>query len=180
MTSSMFQSTHPRGVRLGAHDGTAAFKGVSIHAPAWGATHVAPSLHGRGNVSIHAPAWGATSAYSSQFLRLFSFNPRTRVGCDTLHLPVTHHLSGFNPRTRVGCDDRRKIEFNCPSRFNPRTRVGCDGFRRAFPVLECRVSIHAPAWGATLRYGQVRLCERFQSTHPRGVRQGHQQAGAPS
>ena len=78
---------------------------------------------------------------------------------------------GFNPRTRVGCDER------CSR---------CRGYRTG-------VSIHAPAWGATLRpcgswrktrcfnprtrvgcdvfpqfmgYGAL----QFQSTHPRGVR----------
>ena len=58
-----FQSTHPRGVRLGLF---AQFRdhgaGVSIHAPAWGATQpVAETVRGQDGVSIHAPAWGATA-----------------------------------------------------------------------------------------------------------------------
>jgi len=35
--------------------------GVSIHAPAWGATQRDHRRAGRGAVSIHAPAWGATA-----------------------------------------------------------------------------------------------------------------------
>ena len=34
---------------------------VSIHVPAWGATHRQSWLPVLGNVSIHAPAWGATT-----------------------------------------------------------------------------------------------------------------------
>ncbi|KFM93831.1 hypothetical protein DJ90_5996 [Paenibacillus macerans] len=36
---------------------------------------------------------------------LFSFNPRTRVGCDRyLGGEVITDAGTFNPRTRVGCD----------------------------------------------------------------------------
>ena len=79
----MFQSTHPRGVRLAGPSTGSGSRGVSIHAPAWGATSAIPpwwsqwdsfqSTHPRGvrppyygniifasYVSIHAPAWGAT------------------------------------------------------------------------------------------------------------------------
>ena len=38
LTSSAFQSTHPRGVRLRGGGRTGKTRGVSIHAPAWGAT----------------------------------------------------------------------------------------------------------------------------------------------
>ena len=36
---------------------------VSIHAPAWGATDCSGGWRGTGTVSIHAPAWGATNPY---------------------------------------------------------------------------------------------------------------------
>ena len=81
--------------------------------------------------------------------------------------------------------------------FNPRTRVGCDQPRRRMTVLSVLVSIHAPAWGATNCecWSAPRLssfnprtrvgCDadaapkegdmkKFQSTHPRGVRQAQQ------
>ena len=35
-------------------------EGVSIHAPAWGATVIDAAGGIKGRVSIHAPAWGAT------------------------------------------------------------------------------------------------------------------------
>ena len=53
--------------------------------------------------------------------------------------------------------------------FNPRTRVGCDDVVVAFK-LQCRVSIHAPVWGATFYASISPLFSAFQSTHPCGVR----------
>ena len=58
----LFQSTHPRGVRLHAPDGRDGFFSVSIHAPAWGATANISQAESVCRVSIHAPAWGATGA----------------------------------------------------------------------------------------------------------------------
>ena len=103
---------------------------------------------------------------------LTSFNPRTRVGCDVYRdaakrgedmFQPTHPRgvrlaprgsarrtrASFNPRTRVGCDHITVQTVVQVDGFNPRTRVGCDQFD--LPVLRglLRVSIHAPAWGAT-------------------------------
>ena len=48
------------------------------------------------------------------------------------------------------------------------------GVRRVRPFSSLqyfRVSIHAPAWGATLPpSGVIEVDTEFQSTHPRGVR----------
>ena len=55
-----FQSTPPRGGRLLWVGYIQRPDGVSIHAPAWGAT-LPPTASSRpSEVSIHAPAWGAT------------------------------------------------------------------------------------------------------------------------
>ena len=63
---------------------------------------------------------------------------------------------GFNPRTHVGCDQFKAMAFiNFPC-FNPRTHVGCDANTNANQQLK-----------------------EFQSTHPRGVRPGHQQKNVP-
>ena len=53
--------------------------------------------------------------------------------------------------------------------FNPRTRTGCDGKPYYF-LLSLRVSIHAPARGATETYKYINKRKVFQSTHPHGVR----------
>ena len=79
---SKFQSTHPRGVRLGPVKGVAGEPDISIHAPTWGATHC--QLRWRRDHS--------------------HFNPRTHVGCDLGFNPGRTRDMNFNPRTHVGCD----------------------------------------------------------------------------
>src|SRR5690606_34257371 len=102
--------------------------GVSIHAPAWGATtptHL-PSLDAL--VSIHAPAWGATP------LTLGEAHPVVV----SIHAPAWGATGGTGvPRGRDG-------------RFNPRPRVGGDTTQLVI-TASVSVSIHAPAWGATCR-----------------------------
>ncbi len=148
--SALFQSTHPRGVRRARVNDNIAGVGVSIHAPTWGATALL----------FHHPTASA------------SFNPRTHVGCDvsrfpeklcdgvSIHAPTwgatysaricPHRIRCFNPRTHVGCDRSTSGLKAFPCRFNPRTHVGCD--------------IKSKTTSQNL--------QRFQSTHPRGVRQG--------
>ena len=105
----VFQSTHPRGVRHEPAPSGSAAHGVSIHAPARGATGPAgrdgrgggrfQSTHPRGvrrrrqngvravrHVSIHAPARGATQRTFWPPQPCCSFNPRTREGCDAAGL----------------------------------------------------------------------------------------------
>ena len=127
----VFQSTRPRGARLGVHGLPLVPCGVSIHAPAWGATSrwrgqrigysgFNPRARvGRDNcehdvavswliVSIHAPAWGATpyiALWSAGYRR---FNPRARVGRDPHPCVGEARLHGFNPRARVGRDRERR------------------------------------------------------------------------
>jgi len=79
----VFQSTHPRGVRLS------------------GCFHQPQGLY----VSIHAPARGATRIMSTSWVRICSFNPRTRAGCDMRDGILLLQRTCFNPRTRAGCDD---------------------------------------------------------------------------
>ena len=82
---SLFQSTHPRGVRLARQIMPDTAETVSIHAPAWGATPYLLIRRRAWMVSIHAPAWGATWASGWRSSPRSSFNPRTRVGCDDEH-----------------------------------------------------------------------------------------------
>ena len=147
-----FQSTHPRGVRRYVPYRLLWDDWVSIHAPAWGATELFrltwgdvelfQSTHPRGvrragykrhyhtsRVSIHAPAWGATSKEISNVIFKSEFQ--------------STHPRGV----------RQRPPGNCPSSggtsFNPRTRVGCDCPAARSWIHGERVSIHAPAWGAT-------------------------------
>ncbi len=154
-----FQSTRPRGARHPERrTSTGKSRDVSIHAPAWGATDrlavtaTIPAFQstrprgarrdGRGvvgrdrAVSIHAPAWGATRRTPGARLSDDCFNPRARVGRDSIRMLCVCVVSSFNPRARVGRDvvERGKRRFML-------------------------VSIHAPAWGATMATGSIRWAQ---------------------
>ena len=169
-TSNLFQSTHPRGVRpaaaIRANRNRRRFNPrtrVGCDAPEL-AANAAASFNPRTRVGCdRSPVVCAKMARLFQSthprgVRLrrrrsdgyagISFNPRTRVGCDTCRASSTCWRASFNPRTRVGCDVRSRMPSPMASCFNPRTRVGCDRF--SFSVSS--------------------IPERFQSTHPRGVR----------
>ena len=114
---------------------------ISIHAPARGATPLQPQLWGNFRISIHAPARGAT-----------------RMPCrsQTLHegSDVMQHL----------------VPFAFSTNFNPRSREGSDGATLPSCRLPLRISIHAPARGATRHALNLLLKKGFQSTLPRGER----------
>ena len=122
-------------------------------------------------VSIHAPAWGATASGAAKLVQIARFNPRARVGRDVADLG----------------DVLKGKQFQST---RPR------GARQGVPLSDAaatHVSIHAPAWGATLaeitrpdgstgfnpraRVGRDGIaswladeCLKFQSTRPRGAR----------
>gem|GEM_PF-1442685 len=122
--------------------------GISIHAPARGAT--AGRRHGEnaGAISIHAPARGATPMTQAATMTSSNFNPRPREGGDdrcpkegvapeiSIHAPargatrvfglfVARYLD-FNPRPREGGDSCRSYRPATPAHFNPRPREGGD------------------------------------------------------
>ena len=65
--SSVFQSTLPRGERLGATATNANVPLISIHAPTRGATGRITYLVGCIKISIHAPTRGATAIFAKKF-----------------------------------------------------------------------------------------------------------------
>ena len=101
--------------------------GVSIRAPAWGATRVHDFPLQLPRVSIRAPAWGATSPHG----------PRGSASMVSIRAPAWGATVGFQ-RFVAAC-----------SRFNPRPRVGGDPTANPHQDILERVSIRAPAWGAT-------------------------------
>ena len=170
-----FQSTHPRGVRPGWSWLGIMPWDVSIHAPAWGATFWAmfcsapypmfQSTHPRGVRRRRCLCYGYRGP---------CFNPRTRVGCDRADILPVKARPGFqstHPRgVRLADDTVRALiaefqsthprgvrpgpetsAFTLSASFNPRTRVGCDLLRVYQHTRYRLVSIHAPAWGATVR-----------------------------
>ena len=99
----MFQSTHPRGVRLTIPRRKQDVFIVSIHAPTRGATLSSAKQNTPMAVSIHAPTRGATQM-RRKLLWHICFNPRTHEGCDRRFQFGCKHRLCFNPRTHEGCD----------------------------------------------------------------------------
>ena len=164
-----FQSTHPSGVRPLTGLVRRGLRGISIHAPQWGATcpvpHVVPtttfqSTHPSGvRRSLHGscPACGY-------------FNPRTPVGCDHVRARLAHggHISihapqwgatfafvvcqpmglNFNPRTPVGCDTVSEVADRADAVFQSTHPSGVRRHREFVLGTVGAISIHAPQWGA--------------------------------
>mgnify|MGYP003223757513 CR=1 FL=1 len=103
------------------------------------------------SVSIHAPAWGATSPseFFPHLLDMFQSTHPRGVRRDGGYVPVmsTDAFQSTHPRG-VRRRTARPQNWSSPC-FNPRTRVGCDAAPDQRQAAEGRVSIHAPAWGAT-------------------------------
>ena len=54
--------------------------------------------------------------------------------------------------------------------FNPRSHMGSDQLCESEGIVDDKVSIHAPTWGATLKSLPIILALKFQSTLPHGER----------
>ena len=100
-----------------------------------------------GAVSIHAPAWGATLRKARRKRRPASFNPRTRVGCDS---------------ACRGNFQQGKVSIHAPA-WGATQIYFVNLFREMFQSTHPR--------GVRLDRWEVwRFPILFQSTHPRGVR----------
>ena len=170
MGCDVMSSTHPHGVRPGCYRLDTAQVHISIHAPAWGATRGGGGCSPPPRISIHTPAWGATAARARCRARAAHFNPRTRMGCDTaearshrarrisIHAPAwgatvsppqSLRQGRFQSTHPHGVRPLAAVTFAFSLYFNPRTRMGCDNVQ--YKIFFCNtISIHAPAWGATL------------------------------
>ena len=166
--TKQFQSTHPHGVRRHCLESSCCsclFQSTHPH--------------------------GVRRSFRVRSQRHGSFNPRTHTGCDGLPSVLLKSYASFNPRTHTGCDTGRTWYGWWRSCFNPRTHTGCDyriqGDYRVNPVSihaptrgatvpYCskrhllHVSIHAPTRGATALEDFMQKYDKFQSTHPHGVR----------
>ena len=99
-------------------------------------------------ISIHAPAKGATWLPGRFLIRINHFNPRSREGSDQMRQQQHYISKDFNPRSREGSDENDwnvsvhiKISIHAPAKGAT--------IRPAFSGGISRISIHAPAKGAT-------------------------------
>ena len=147
LPAQLFQSTHPHGVRP-------AYQDLIIPDSEFQSTHP----HGVRLLAL-------SSSYPLlrfQSTHPHGVRPRTFAPCRCLDC--------FNPRTHTGCD-------NAWSKALPLRRVSIHAPTRGATLIDCVygkytwVSIHAPTRGATTVQTQgLKVCDKFQSTHPHGVR----------
>ena len=123
------------------------------------------------DVSIHAPARGATRRNLLRIVRRTRFNPRAREGRDADRREQVQQQYMFQSTRPRGARLAGIFAFKRSFCFNPRAREGRDLFINLMRRQPRKVSIHAPARGATLCRVHASLSNKFQSTRPRGARQ---------
>ena len=121
--SSLFQSTRPRGARQGTGLKPvpwAEFQSTRPRGARQCRIPLSPLHYG---VSIHAPARGATRLPRPDQAHDSSFNPRARAGRDQTDQLLGPCLQGFNPRARAGRDlctppilRHRQVSIHAPAR----------------------------------------------------------------
>ncbi len=165
---------------------------VSIHAPARGATFAVGSLadyfgfnsrarEGRDRLlfarsrlpkSFNSRAReGRDAILPSPLQSGQGFNSRAREGRDRTRNLRRRHPRSFNSRAREGRDVQPRGTYSRWRRFNSRAREGRDRGALRTPQWQ-RVSIHAPARGATPCINPTKAKRAFQFTRPRGARHG--------
>ena len=110
----MFQSTRPRGARLGKDSRICRRADVSIHAPTWGATFGDLDTTTIVSVSIHAPTWGATVHFVSN-----GSGQKVSIHAPTwgaTHSNISKAIICFNPRAHVGRDLKKPYVSNTANR----------------------------------------------------------------
>ena len=148
---------------------------VSIHAPARGATLKAVyKLRCYLYVSIHAPARGATRKPPPMASRTSLFQSTHPRGVRRRHGVIFMVMNfRFNPRTRAGCDELADTAPVCAVYgFNPRTRAGCDPAFGSRPRPDVHSCFNPRTRAGCDAVNQIIAPDYylFQSTHPRGVR----------
>ena len=146
--SKAFQSTHPRGVRLGS-----------------------PIEHTRKVTNFNPRTHVGCDNYETHTLSVFSnFNPRTHVGCDTFITPLSFDFMLFQSTHPRGV--RLQLGVVAPVVMPISIHAPTWGATKS-----CSVTIASEIFQSThprgVRQAQVRQYQEaglFQSTHPRGVR----------
>ena len=100
---------------------------------------------------------------------IFCFNPRTHVGCDQLTRDnaLLQQVSIHAPTWGATWTSTSVYKYISVSIHAPTWGATLCCF---IGRVGSRVSIHAPTWGATAGQVAPKSFQRFQSTHPRGVR----------
>ena len=110
------------------------------------------STFGKQGISIHAPARGATVLAIQEFFHDFYFNPRSREGSDDKVAQSNDISSDFNPRSREGSDASFLMASASARKFQSTLPRGERRKSLGMTLDNFGISIHAPARGATWVY----------------------------
>ena len=171
MSSNLFQSTHPRGVRQALVDYADCGIIISIHAPTRGATSDNFTICAIYALFQSTHPRGVRLFIYKKFYKVIQFQSTHPRGVRPATISGNSHIDHFNPRTHEGCDSISYICILSMLYFNPRTHEGCDNIiriqssdRRLFQ------STHPRGVRRTSNDPLLAPSTSFQSTHPRGVR----------
>ena len=169
-SSAVFQSTRPRGARPSASACTSGCRCFNPRARE-GRDVGTGQAHYPTDVSIHAPARGATSTFLMDAAGIYLFQSTRPRGARPFRRPSSCSWVLFQSTRPRGARPFRRPSSCSWVLFQstrPRgARRPCTCWRLHWP----RVSIHAPARGATGNQGFRKLfIQVFQSTRPRGAR----------
>ena len=172
-SSSVFQSTHPSGVRpVRFRRNVDGYKHFNPRTPVGCDRRLERQLVLTQIISIHAPQWGATARHPRARAHGDNFNPRTPVGCDDVFIfyrnpeVISIHAPQWGATKAEGTYIDPAAGFQSTHPSGVRQHVGVHHGRSS------NISIHAPQWGATIMSRATFEMNLFQSTHPSGVRQG--------
>ena len=171
--NQLFQSTRPRGARPRCAGRLRAVPCFNPRARVGRDTWPVATNPEGWDVSIHAPAWGATLSMVMVSPPCARFNPRARVGRDSSRRKTFGESRMFQSTRPRGARLRlAKTDF---TRLRVSIHAPAWGATRVFAqdADGLHVSIHAPAWGATLLLTDMLELPLFQSTRPRGARRYH-------
>ena len=176
----MFQSAHPHGVRSPGHRRPVCRPPGFNPRTRMGCDCMRDTYLEKSRFqSAHPHGVRSTARLSSSLsVRFQSAHPH---GVRFITFHCINQLTCFNPRTRMGCDSILRGAADFYKSFNPRTRMGCDNVSEEPGCKRREVSIRAPAWGAILRsWLRKRIILKFQSAHPHGVRLGFKKEKLPA
>ena len=183
----LFQSTLPHGERHSFLLGLGFAESISIHAPAWGATRSTRFRCSRRAYFNPRSRMGSDHCDVSSPVRVRNFNPRSRMGSDrsacgclgrgtiSIHAPAW----GATPHTRTPIPPVR-FQSTLPHGERP-AKLAAKAVTKEFqstlphgerhePFLHVElrhvISIHAPAWGATLQTQMGGLSEEISIHAP--------------
>ena len=165
----LFQSTRPYGARRNDANGNIAPDKFQSTRPRGARRDLLDDCKMADQFQSTRPR-GARPRMSGCRYRTTGFNPRARVGRDSMCLTLSPPEFKFQSTRPRGARPPMERMMPWESEFQSTRPRGARHAGADARAGGGRVSIHAPAWGATQSSTGLRCSVEFQSTRPRGAR----------